>query len=225
MLTTAAHTLTDLKRNSMCLEMLIFRFSSNVVYYMCFWTVYLQLQNENITNRKRTTDEPSPLPRIRGRVGLFVPRVELPSLGSAVLQHHGCQPLLDLLHRPVGGLRGCVKLRQKHRRVQVQFMEPPGRRVDSLFWLRYASVHHFVLRLVSRTGVSRWVGNSVLDLDGAAPPVLVQMVVMDESLQTVGSSFGFFLCVMKSFGVFRGTNTDVTWWKKEKEQMMVEWSL
>ncbi|KAG7217174.1 hypothetical protein INR49_027715, partial [Caranx melampygus] len=64
--------------------------------------------------------------------------------------------------------------------------------------------------LVSSAGL----GRTILDLLAvvrAAPPVLVQMVVMDEGLQTVGSSCGFFLfCEMKHCGIFPGANHDIT---------------
>lgn len=43
------------------------------------------------------------------------------TLRPAVLQHHGGQPLLDLLHRPLHALTGGVRLGQQHAKVLLAF--------------------------------------------------------------------------------------------------------
>lgn len=121
-------------------------------------------------------------------------------LGSSVLQHHGRQPLLHLLYWPVDSLTGCVRLRQQHRRLKVQFVLPLS-----------VSVHQPLLLLLLLSQ-SRG-GCSTLDQAGAAaaPPELVQALVADWSLQAVSRRSGLFVCELESSVVLPRPNTNVTW--------------
>ncbi|TNN38192.1 hypothetical protein EYF80_051641 [Liparis tanakae] len=129
-----------------------------------------------------------------------LPGVGLPALRSAVLQHHGRQPLLDLAHRAASGLRGGVALRQEGGGVKVQPLA--ARRAGSI---HRVPVDGAALRLVPGAGRRVGVGAP----DGVAPPALVQPVVVDERLQALSGGGGFLFGVTKHFGVFPGKNGDV----------------